>query len=372
MSHAEAALQHTAQCSVIALAGWSFTDFYDGVQEQDLLTVQPTTQASASSRKQQRSIRDFFMSPPSVPLAKRFKAQSAAAALESAATPCTGAVDTTSAQSAALQHSVVEPLSSAADSAAAQSATASQSAEKPQSDAPASRSAQSAAALARSLQRGSAATRPEQGSTVDSATTGRSISPLAHAVDLAATQTGHTSAPQHALRYGALAQPLVAPEAAHKPHEPEQVTADKATHAPAVTCAMPGTSAADTGMPSCELQSSADVLAANKAATASIPADAGYNLASSSGQHKQLGLQLGVHEPTAAMSAACHWQMSQAAAGASMVMEADEAVGTHMPLSPWNKTSQRSSPMGPQPPTAKGQLGWLTGPGDKENARRMG
>lgn len=48
------------------------------LQELDLLTVKPATQASASSRKQQRSIRDFFASPPSVPLAKRFKAHSTA------------------------------------------------------------------------------------------------------------------------------------------------------------------------------------------------------------------------------------------------------------------------------------------------------
>ena len=48
------------------------------LQEVDLLTVKSNVQASASSRKQQRSIRDFFASPPSVPLAKRFKAHSSA------------------------------------------------------------------------------------------------------------------------------------------------------------------------------------------------------------------------------------------------------------------------------------------------------
>lgn len=48
------------------------------VQEQDLLTVRAHPQPLVSSRKQQRSIRDFFASPPAVPLAKRFKAQSSA------------------------------------------------------------------------------------------------------------------------------------------------------------------------------------------------------------------------------------------------------------------------------------------------------
>ena len=43
-----------------------------------MLTMRPPVQPSTSARKQQRSIRDFFASPPLVPLAKRFKAQSAA------------------------------------------------------------------------------------------------------------------------------------------------------------------------------------------------------------------------------------------------------------------------------------------------------
>lgn len=40
--------------------------------------MRPPVQPSTSARKQQRSIRDFFASPPLVPLAKRFKAQSSA------------------------------------------------------------------------------------------------------------------------------------------------------------------------------------------------------------------------------------------------------------------------------------------------------
>ena len=40
--------------------------------------MRPPVPPSTSARKQQRSIREFFASPPLVPLAKRFKAQSSA------------------------------------------------------------------------------------------------------------------------------------------------------------------------------------------------------------------------------------------------------------------------------------------------------